>query len=139
METEMNLENQTVAILGLAFKPGTDDLRESPALPVIARLIEKKARVIAHDPIAMPRAQSHPAFKEVAFGSDWSSTLRNADACCLVTGWPEYKEITAADFKRLMRHALVIDGRGFYDPKEFAREKVRWRGIGFNGYSSPDF
>jgi UDPglucose 6-dehydrogenase/GDP-mannose 6-dehydrogenase len=139
IETEMNLENKTVAILGLAFKPGTDDLRESPALPVIARLIEKKAHVIAHDPIAMPRAQSNPAFQKVDFASDWSATLRNSDACCLVTAWPEYKEITAADFKNLMRNPLVIDGRGFFDPRVLAQAGVRWRGVGHDGHLSPEF
>jgi UDP-glucose 6-dehydrogenase len=108
-------------------------------LPVIARLIEKKAHVIAHDPIAMPRAQSNPAFQKVDFASDWSATLRNSDACCLVTAWPEYKEITAADFKNLMRNPLVIDGRGFFDPRVLAQAGVRWRGVGHDGHLSPEF
>ena len=131
IEQEMKIKDRTVAILGLAFKPGTDDLRESPALPVIKALLEGEARVVAHDPIAISRAQCHPAFAGVTLVRDWPSALKDADACCLVTAWPDYQKITPNDFKRLMRQPIVIDGRGLYDPTELTRAGVTWRGIGY--------
>jgi UDPglucose 6-dehydrogenase/GDP-mannose 6-dehydrogenase len=128
---EMELADRTIAILGLAFKPGTDDLRESPALPVVKSLLERKARVVAHDPIALSRAQSDPAFANVTLVKEWESALKDADACCLITAWPEYRTIKAGDFKRLMRRPLVIDGRALYDPQELLKQGVEWRGIGY--------
>ena len=131
LEREMNLRGRTVAILGLAFKPGTDDLRYSPALPVVSALHERGADVVVHDPIAMTGAQHDPVLRKARFAQDWPSALRNADACCLITSWPEYRAITPPDFANLMRTPLVIDGRGFFSPTELAAAGVRWRGIGY--------
>jgi UDPglucose 6-dehydrogenase len=131
LEREMNVRGRTVAILGLAFKPGTDDLRYSPALPVVRALHERGADVVAHDPIAMTGAKYDPVLKEARFAPDWPSALKNADACCLITSWPEYQAITPADFASLMRTPLVIDGRGLFDAKELTAAGVTWRGIGY--------
>jgi UDPglucose 6-dehydrogenase len=131
LEREIEVAGQAVAVLGLTFKPGTDDLRESPALPVVAALRQRGACVIAHDPIAMPGAQQHAAFEGVTFAADWPSALKGADACCIVTAWPEYRAIRPEEFRRLMRHPLVIDGRGMFDPAALAAAGVTWRGIGF--------
>jgi len=131
LEREVAMTNQTVVVLGLAFKPGTDDLRESPALPVVAALLQHGVRVVVHDPIAIPQAQGQAGFENVIFASDWQSALSGADACCLVTAWPEYRAIRPGDFKRLMRRPLVIDGRGIFDPRTLAAAGVTWRGIGY--------
>lgn len=131
IKKEMEIKGRTVAVLGLAFKPGTDDVRESPALPVIKALVDGGARVVAHDPVAISRAQSHPDLAGVTLVREWSSALKNADACCLVTAWPEYQKIRPNDFRRLMRQPIVIDGRGLYDPIELTRAGVIWRGIGY--------
>jgi UDPglucose 6-dehydrogenase/GDP-mannose 6-dehydrogenase len=136
LEREMNLRGRTVAILGLAFKPGTDDLRHSPALPVVSALHERGADVVVHDPIAMTGAQHDPVLKVARFAHDWPSALKNADACCLITSWPEYRAITPPDFANLMRAPFVIDGRGFFDPRELAAAGVRWRGIGYTPLTS---
>ena len=93
LEKELSLAGKTVAVLGLAFKPGTDDLRESPALPLVAELRKKGAKVLVHDPIAMPHAKKRPEFRDVVFAEDWAEALRKSDACCLVTAWPEYRNI----------------------------------------------
>ena len=85
LEKELSLAGKTVAVLGLAFKPGTDDLRESPALPLVAELRKKGAKVLVHDPIAMPHAKKRPEFRDVVFAEDWAEALRKSDACCLVT------------------------------------------------------
>lgn len=131
LEREMDIVGRTVAVLGLAFKPGTDDMRESPALPVVAALRRRGACVIVHDPVAMPNAQQQVVLEGVNFAADWESALRDADACCIVTRWPEYHAIQPEDFARLMRNPLVIDGRGICEPGELAAAGVTWRGIGY--------
>ncbi|MCS6288415.1 MAG: UDP-glucose/GDP-mannose dehydrogenase family protein [Nitrospira sp.] len=136
LEKELNLAGKTVAVLGLAFKPGTDDLRESPALPLVAELRKKGAKVLAHDPIAMPHAKKRPEFRDVVFAEDWAEALRKSDACCLVTAWPEYRNIQPTDFSKLMTSALVIDGRGVFEPASMAAAGVVWRGVGFTPVST---
>ncbi len=135
LEKELKLAGKTVAVLGLAFKPGTDDLRESPALPLVAELRRKGAKVLAHDPIAMPHAKKRPEFRDVVFAEDWDEALRKSDACCLVTAWPEYRNILPTDFLKLMTRALVIDGRGVFEPAAMAAAGVVWRGVGY----TPEF
>ncbi len=136
LEKELSLAGKNVAVLGLAFKPGTDDLRESPALPLVAELRRKGARVLVHDPIAMPHAKRRSEFRAVAFAANWADALRKSDACCLVTAWPEYREIQPADFSRLMARSLVIDGRGVFEPAAMVEAGVVWRGVGYTPEST---
>jgi len=136
LEKELKLAGKTVAVLGLAFKPGTDDLRESPALPLVAELRKKGAKVLVHDPIAMPHAKKRPEFRDVVFAEDWAEALRKSDACCLVTAWPEYRNIQPTNFQKLMTRALVIDGRGVFEPAAMAAAGVVWRGVGYTPEST---
>jgi UDPglucose 6-dehydrogenase/GDP-mannose 6-dehydrogenase len=131
LEQEMDVRNRTIAVLGLSFKPGTDDLRESPALPIIETLLEKKATVIAHDPVAISRAKNHPILRKITLTQNWLVALNNAHACCVVTAWPEYHAITPQHFRTLMSNPLVIDGRGLFDPEQLRMHGVAWRGIGY--------
>lgn len=131
LEQEMAISGKKIAVLGLAFKPGTDDLRESPAIPVVDALERRGAHVIVHDPVAMPKAQDHSAFQRASFAADWSSALKDADGCCVITSWDEYKLIRPEDFVALMKRPLVVDGRGLFDPKLLANSGVVWRGIGY--------
>jgi UDPglucose 6-dehydrogenase len=131
LEQEIDVRKRTIAVLGLAFKPGTDDLRESPALPIIETLLEREANVIAHDPVAIARAKSHPVFRKVTLTQNWLIALNNAHACCVVTAWPEYQSITPQHFRTLMRNPLVIDGRGIFNPEHLRMHGVAWRGIGY--------
>jgi UDPglucose 6-dehydrogenase len=135
LEREMDISRRRVAVLGLAFKPGTDDVRESAALPVVEALQKKSAQVVVHDPIAMPQVQKRAEFADVTFARNWEEALRDAEACCLLTAWPEYRGIQPLDFRKLMRRPLVIDGRGIYEPSLLAAAGVTWRGI---GYTPPD-
>ena len=136
LEKELSLAGKTVSVLGLAFKPGTDDLRESPALPLVAELRKKGAKVLVHDPIAMPHAKKRPEFRDVVFAEDWAEALRKSDACCLVTAWPEYRNIQPTNFQKLMTRALVIDGRGVFEPAAMAAAGVVWRGVGYTPEST---
>jgi UDPglucose 6-dehydrogenase/GDP-mannose 6-dehydrogenase len=131
LRREMDVADRTVAVLGVAFKPGTDDVRDSPAVPVVTALRRHGARVIVHDPVAMVQARCQTAFENVTFAPDWQTALKGADACCLITAWPEYRMIRPEDFLRLMRRPLVIDGRGMFEPSVLAEAGVAWRGIGY--------
>jgi len=140
LEKEMSLAGKRIAVLGLAFKAGTDDLRESPALPLIAALLQKGAAVVAHDPIAMPLAMRRADFASVGLMDSWMTALQDSDACCIVTAWPEYQAIHPAEFAKRMRQALLVDGRGIFDPRAMAASGVTWRGVGYtpvclNGHS----
>ena len=131
LEKEMSISGKRVAVLGLAFKPGTDDLRESPALPLIAGLLQKGAAVVAHDPIAMPLAMRRQDFSSVSLVDGWMEALQDSDACCIVTAWAEYRSIHPAEFAKRMRRPLLIDGRGIFDPSTMAASGVEWRGVGY--------
>jgi PAS domain S-box-containing protein len=128
---EIGITGRRVAVLGLSFKPGTDDVRESPVLPVVTALRTQGASVIVHDPVAIDRAKRLAIFEGVSFAPDWTAALKGADACIIVTAWPEYGTIRPEDFKRLMRNPLVIDGRGLFDVEAFESAGVKWRGIGY--------
>jgi nucleotide sugar dehydrogenase len=136
LKKEMVIPGKRVAVLGLAFKPGTDDLRESPALPLVAELLKEGAMVVAHDPIALPQARRHPDFAGVQFVESWMAALEDSDACCVVTAWPEYRFIHPAEFAKRMRRPLLIDGRGIYDPAPFTASGVIWRGVGYTPESA---
>lgn len=125
-----SLQGKRIAVLGLAFKPGTDDLRESPALVIIPKLLEQGAHVVVYDPVAMPKAQQ-TALRGVLveYARSAQDALREADAAVVVTGWPEFANISPQDFRRELRTPILIDGRRLYEPVLYARE-LRYFAIG---------
>ena len=104
-----SLKNKKIAVLGIAFKPGTDDVRDAPALKIIARLIEKGAQIRTYDPQAMPRAK-HILPDEVKFCNSVPEALEGTDCILIVTDWDEFKN------EGLYRDKVVIDGRRTLDP-----------------------
>jgi UDPglucose 6-dehydrogenase len=127
-----SVEGRRIAVLGLAFKAGTDDIRESPALPVIRTLVSKGAHVVVHDPLATGRAYGGSvADLPVEAARDWKAALKGASAAILVTGWPVYRRITPRAVKTLMVSPVIVDGRGFFDRRRFERAGVRWVGLGY--------
>ena len=123
-----SLKGKQVAVLGLAFKADTDDMREARAIPIIDNLIAKGANVIAYDPVATPTAKTIFGNK-IRFAVSVVECLRNADCCLLVTEWDEFKRLGPADFVENMRHPILIDGRRIYDPKDFIG-KMTFKAIG---------
>jgi len=122
------LRGKRLALLGLSFKPETDDIREAPSIKIIKRLLEEGAEVVVYDPVAMGNVRK-------VFGSRIEcadsplNTLTDADCCMVVTEWAEFSKLKPDDFKSRMKNALVIDGRRIYDPKEFS-EKLDYVAIG---------
>jgi UDPglucose 6-dehydrogenase len=112
------LKGKTVGLLGLAFKPNTDDLRDAPALDIAKRLIERGARVRAHDPVATALAARVYADLPVTWCTSPEETADECDAMVLVTDWPEYRELDWKALGTRMRNPLVLDGRHFLDAEE---------------------
>ncbi|RLF09359.1 MAG: UDP-glucose 6-dehydrogenase, partial [Thermoprotei archaeon] len=116
-----DLKGKVVAVLGLSFKPGTDDLREAPSLKIIEALLSRGATVKAYDPAAVESARKKLEGR-VELCASKEECVKDADCCIVVTEWDEFKELSPGFFKELMRRPLVVDGRRIYDPKLFKRE-----------------
>ena len=120
------LRGKRIALLGLAFKPGTDDMREAPSLVLAGRLLSEGAEVSAWDPVADGRAQLHGV--EVADSA--LAALDGADAAVIVTEWPEVSELDWAAAGERMRGRVVIDGRNLLDPEAMRALGFAYEGIG---------
>ncbi|MEK7388090.1 MAG: UDP-glucose/GDP-mannose dehydrogenase family protein [Elusimicrobiota bacterium] len=125
-----NPEGKTVAILGLAFKPNTDDIRFAPAIEVVSGLRRRGVRVRAFDPVAIARAKALPEFKGVFFAKDEYDALKGADAAVIVTEWPRFKDLDLRQAKRLMRTAVLLDGRNIFDPAKARAAGFEYAGVG---------
>ncbi|MBR6771114.1 MAG: UDP-glucose/GDP-mannose dehydrogenase family protein [Lachnospiraceae bacterium] len=124
-----------VAVLGLAFKPGTDDLREAPSLDNVELLLENGAKVFAYDPVAAENfKKKYPeglAGKgSITYVTDPREALQGANICFIFTEWKEIKEIPPAAYKELMQTPLVYDGRNLYKVKEMQEQQVEYYSIG---------
>jgi UDPglucose 6-dehydrogenase len=127
--TLKTLKGRRVAVLGLTFKPGTDDLRDSPAETVIADLTRLGARVVAHDPVATEaaaKAWSYP----VDYVSRVDDAIAGAEAVLLVTAWPEYAALDWARAHEAMERSLVLDGRNLWSPDVLRRLGIEYYSVG---------
>ena len=129
------LEGYTFGVWGLAFKPGTDDIREAPAVVLLHSLIAAGARVLAYDPVAMAAARRElPAewFDQarVVLAEHQYDALKAVDALILVTEWKPFRHPDFAAMKRLMKSPIVFDGRNQYDPEHLRQEGFEYQGIG---------
>jgi len=120
------LRGKRIALLGLAFKPGTDDMREAPSLVLAGRLLSEGAEVTAWDPVADGRSQLHGV--EVAESA--LEALTGADAAVIVTEWPEVRALDWAAAGERMRGRVVVDGRNVLDPEEMRGLGFAYEGIG---------
>jgi UDPglucose 6-dehydrogenase len=124
-----SLRGKTIAVLGLAYKAETDDVRDSPALRIIQELLERGASVQAHDPKAMGNCRR--LFPQgVCFGQDEFEALREADGLVLATEWNEYRNIDLAKVKALMRGNSIVDARNLLDPKRVRDAGFDYQGVG---------
>jgi len=111
------LKGKTIAVWGLAFKPKTDDMREAPAIPIIKTLLEKGAKVQAHDPEAMPTAKA--LFKSgVTYTTRNYDALKGADGLAILTEWQEFREPDFQKMRKLLKNPVVFDGRNIYQPDQ---------------------
>ncbi len=122
--------NKTVAVWGLAFKPDTDDVRESSAIEIVERLIEKGTKVRCYDPMAMENAKEELKNKSngLEFVSNKEEALRGADALVLMTHWDEFRKVKPEEVKKHLN--IVIDTRNIWERKEFEKEGITYEGMG---------
>ena len=130
-----DLPSKTVALWGLSFKPGTDDMRQAPSIPLLERLIGEGATVRAYDPVAMEEArkvlpQQWFDDKKLHFVDHQYAALEGADALALVTEWKPFRHPDFAAIKRLMNAPVIFDGRNQYDPEQLAKQGFYYEGIG---------
>ncbi len=122
------LAGKRVALLGLAFKPHTDDMREASSLVLSARLLADGANIVAHDPVAEEQARS--LVSGVEFADSALEAVRDADAVVLVTEWPQFLELDWGEVAAAMRGTLVVDGRNALDPQRLREAGLSYEGIG---------
>jgi UDPglucose 6-dehydrogenase len=122
------LQGRVVGLLGLAFKPNTDDLREAPSLDIAKVLLAAGANVRGFDPAAMERARA--LIPDVEYMNDAYEVAAGADALVLVTEWNEFRHLDLARVKQSMRRPVIVDGRNIYDPKVMRELGFTYRGIG---------
>ena len=109
------LKGRKIGILGLAFKPFTDDLRDAPAYEIATKLVERGAKVIGFDPVAMDRAKREWQNLEMEYAESAEGVFEESDAVLLVTEWPEFKELKLSECAKQMKSKLLIDGRAFFE------------------------
>jgi len=125
-----SLRGQVIGLLGLAFKPDTDDMREAASVEIARALLKKGATVRAYDPAAIDKAKA--IMPDVEYRRNAHGVARGADAIVVVTEWNEFKQLDMVKVKRLMRRPVIVDGRNLYDPVEMRRLGFVYRGIGRN-------
>jgi UDPglucose 6-dehydrogenase len=125
------LKGKTVAVLGLAFKPDTDDMRDAPSLTIIPELLKEGASVRTFDPIAMENAKRLlKDYDGITFANDAYDTVKDADLLLLITEWNEFKELDIAKAGELMKQKNILDGRNVYDPEVVRSLGFTYQGIG---------
>lgn len=124
-----NLEGKKIAVWGLAFKPGTDDMREAPSVTIINRLLEYGVEVHAHDPKANEVAESIFADR-ISYFDDAYAALEDSEALILITEWPEFRSPDFEKIKELMKTSVIFDGRNLYNPVKLREMGFTYYGIG---------
>lgn len=124
------LEGKTIAVWGLAFKPGTDDMREAPSLILIQALLEHGCNVRAYDPVATLEAQRRLGKDRITYCSDMYDACLDADALVIVTDWKHFRVPSWAVLRKTMRGRIIVDGRNLYEPEEAQTEGFNYRRIG---------
>ena len=130
-----HLSGKTIAVLGAAFKPGTDDLRESPAVYLANELVEVGAEVRVHDPVALDNlAVEQP---HLGRADTVEAALSGAHAAVVATDWPEYASIEPAVYRRCLAYPIVVDARNIHDPEAMIREGLHYHALGRPWASAP--
>ena len=125
-----NIKGKSIAVLGLAFKPNTDDMRFAPSIEIIEKLISEGAGIRAYDPQAMDKAKCLPELEKVKFCKGSYDAVKGADCAVIVTEWNEFKELDLKKVKKLLKQPVIIDGRNIYDPKKMKELGFKYNCIG---------
>ncbi len=122
------IREKTIGVLGLSFKPNTDDIRFSPAIDIIKMLQEQGAKIKVYDPQAMEKTKE--VLKEVKFCPNPYEVAKNSECLVILTEWDEFKKLDFKRLRKLMKHPIIIDGRNIYEPEEMRNLGFIYKGIG---------
>jgi UDPglucose 6-dehydrogenase len=122
------LRDKRIAVLGLTFKPNTDDMREAPSIALITALNDMGASVRAYDPAGMEQARA--VLGEVTYCDDAYACAEGADALVIVTEWEQFRALDLARLKQTMARPVVVDLRNIYRPDDMARHGFTYVGVG---------
>lgn len=122
------IKGKTIGVLGLSFKPNTDDMREAPSVKIIALLKERGAKIKAYDPIAVENAKK--LMPNITYCQNAYEVATGADALLIVTEWNEFKQLNLERIKKLMGKPIIIDGRNIYDPATLRKLGFVYKGVG---------
>jgi len=124
------LRGKKLAVFGLAFKGGTDDVRESPAIAIIEALTKEGAQIIAYDPVAVPKAKMQLDASQVNFANDPYEAAKDCDALLILTEWKEFAELDLPRIRGLLKFPIIVDGRNLYEPNRVAEAGLMYYSIG---------
>ncbi len=124
-----NLKSKRLAVLGLAFKGGTDDIRESPAIAIVRSLLQEGAHITVYDPAAMPRAQAELG-DQVKYASSALQACKDAEALLILTEWEEFKQLDLAAIRQAMRYPIIVDGRNLYSLTGMREAGFQYHSVG---------
>ena len=124
-----NLADRTIAVWGLSFKPGTDDIREAPSLVLLDRLLEAGCRIRVHDPVAQDNVRARYGDRLAYFDHHYDA-VEGADALAIVTEWSEFRNPDFSYLKHKMKSPVIFDGRNLYDPKKVQQAGITYHSIG---------
>jgi UDPglucose 6-dehydrogenase len=122
------LKGKTVGLLGLAFKPNTDDMRDAPSVEIARALQAEGATVRGYDPVAMPVAER--MMPDVHMCANAYEVADGADVVVVCTEWNEFKQLDLARLKTSMKQPVIVDGRNLYDPRRMHELGIEYRGMG---------
>jgi UDPglucose 6-dehydrogenase len=125
-----NVKGKNLAVLGLAFKGGTDDIRESPALSIVEALLRDGCRISAYDPAAMRRSQEALEGQSIRFADDAYDAAHRSDALLILTDWEEFAHLDLVRLRKELRYPVIIDGRNLYRPEDMAEAGFIYASVG---------
>jgi UDPglucose 6-dehydrogenase len=125
-----DLNGKTIGILGLSFKPNTDDMRDSPSIPIISHLIKNGAKVKAYDPAAMEESKKHINGDNVQYCKSVYEVAKDCDSLVFITEWNQFRKIDLEKIKQLMKKPIIVDLRNIYEPEVMREMGFEYTGVG---------
>ena len=123
-----DLKGKTIAVLGLSFKPNTDDIRDAPSVPIIKTLLKEGAKIRAYDPVSMEEAEK--IMPEIKYCKDPYNTLKGADALIIMTEWNQFRNLELDKIKALLNSPFFFDLRNIYDPQRMREKGFQYYSVG---------
>ena len=123
-----DLKGKTIAVLGLSFKPNTDDIRDAPSVPIIKTLLKEGAKIRAYDPVSMEEAEK--IMPEIKYCKDPYNTLKGADALIIMTEWNQFRNLELDKIKALLNSPFFFDLRNIYDPQKMREKGFQYYSVG---------